>query len=245
MSRLRTMREWPFCQEDIAVTVVAPSIFQVKIEKQQLFRWLYRVKGWRAAISLSYVWDVSGSNTAVTLTATIDTTRTETSEAVFACSSPEFSKDGSSLGTGTWANAFFSGVVDVYSSLSIGRGFSNVEGYPGLSPNNHWVRDAADFATAKFVPSIVFNISAQAQGVGAPSLGFGFTTLKPPVAMPQVSGTIDSSALIIVARDNEVSSLTGTFTISPLSYWPYDPGDGLGPIWNATTGAQIRNPLTS
>lgn len=28
--------------------------------------------------------------------------------------------------------------------------------------------------------------------------------------------------------------------ISPSEYWPYDPGDGLGPIYNSTTGAQLR-----
>lgn len=29
-------------------------------------------------------------------------------------------------------------------------------------------------------------------------------------------------------------------TITPNSYWPYDPNDGLGPIYNSTTGTQLR-----
>jgi len=29
-------------------------------------------------------------------------------------------------------------------------------------------------------------------------------------------------------------------SIVPIEYWPYDPGDGLGPIYNSATGAQLR-----
>lgn len=32
----------------------------------------------------------------------------------------------------------------------------------------------------------------------------------------------------------------GFFTISPSEYWTYDPGDGGGPIYDSTTGAQLR-----
>jgi hypothetical protein len=36
-----------------------------------------------------------------------------------------------------------------------------------------------------------------------------------------------------------VDGFTGV-TIKPHSYWPYDPGDGGGPIYNEETGAQLR-----
>jgi hypothetical protein len=36
------------------------------------------------------------------------------------------------------------------------------------------------------------------------------------------------------------SSITGTFEITPFEYWPYDPNDGLGPIYDSTTGEQLR-----
>lgn len=32
----------------------------------------------------------------------------------------------------------------------------------------------------------------------------------------------------------------GSITVTPSEYWPYDPGDGKGPIYNSTTGAQLR-----
>ena len=34
-------------------------------------------------------------------------------------------------------------------------------------------------------------------------------------------------------------------TLTATEYWPYDPGDGLGPIYDSTTGARLRDfPLT-
>jgi hypothetical protein len=33
---------------------------------------------------------------------------------------------------------------------------------------------------------------------------------------------------------------TFTATVSPSEYWPYDPNDGLGPIYDSTTGEQLR-----
>jgi hypothetical protein len=36
----------------------------------------------------------------------------------------------------------------------------------------------------------------------------------------------------------EIVSLNGT--LQATEYWPYDPGDGLGPVYDTTTGAQLR-----
>lgn len=33
---------------------------------------------------------------------------------------------------------------------------------------------------------------------------------------------------------------SGAITITPDEYWPYDPGDGGGPIYDSATGAQLR-----
>ena len=33
---------------------------------------------------------------------------------------------------------------------------------------------------------------------------------------------------------------SGSITITASEYWPYDPGDGGGPIYNSATGAQLR-----
>jgi hypothetical protein len=34
--------------------------------------------------------------------------------------------------------------------------------------------------------------------------------------------------------------IDGEIEIEAIEYWPYDPGDGLGPIYDSTTGAQLR-----
>lgn len=36
------------------------------------------------------------------------------------------------------------------------------------------------------------------------------------------------------------SDSVGYFILKPSEYWPYDPGDGLGPIYDSATGAQLR-----
>jgi hypothetical protein len=34
---------------------------------------------------------------------------------------------------------------------------------------------------------------------------------------------------------------SGSITVTPAEYWPYDPGDGGGPIYDSATGAQLRS----
>lgn len=36
------------------------------------------------------------------------------------------------------------------------------------------------------------------------------------------------------------TNASGTISITATEYWPYDPGDGLGPIYDSATGAQLR-----
>lgn len=36
------------------------------------------------------------------------------------------------------------------------------------------------------------------------------------------------------------STTAGSVIITPAEYWPYDPGDGGGPIYDSVTGAQLR-----
>jgi hypothetical protein len=40
-----------------------------------------------------------------------------------------------------------------------------------------------------------------------------------------------------------VTLSSATFTISSTSWWPYDPGDGGGPCWDASDGSQLRSDL--
>lgn len=39
------------------------------------------------------------------------------------------------------------------------------------------------------------------------------------------------------------TTTAASVTFSIAEYWPWDPGDGDGPVYNSTTGAQLRDPL--
>jgi hypothetical protein len=41
-------------------------------------------------------------------------------------------------------------------------------------------------------------------------------------------------------EDEYPEHYSGTVEVKPLEYWPYDPGDGLGPIYDSETGEQLR-----
>lgn len=44
-----------------------------------------------------------------------------------------------------------------------------------------------------------------------------------------------------VAPDAESVTVTISVEITPSEYWTYDPGDGKGPIWDASSGEQLRD----
>jgi hypothetical protein len=66
-------------------------------------------------------------------------------------------------------------------------------------------------------------------------------------------GSYYSIAILVTRSGNTATSVQNNgnlhFTVTldgfstdffPIKYWPYDPGDGLGPIYNSATGAQLR-----
>jgi hypothetical protein len=49
-----------------------------------------------------------------------------------------------------------------------------------------------------------------------------------------------SEPVISLPDDQGTVTLEASMTIDALEYWPYDPQDGGGPIYDSTTGAQLR-----
>lgn len=76
---------------------------------------------------------------------------------------------------------------------------------------------------------------------------------------PALNGTVSflgKSVDVYLATYDDTSQLSGStytyteiennlldFSVTPSGWWPYDPGDGNGPVWDATTGAQLRAPV--
>lgn len=83
-----------------------------------------------------------------------------------------------------------------------------------------------------------------------PYLSMAFTGLAGGIGTTFVEGgeffaggTIVMDGITLPSYLNNISGSMvsdGSITITPLEYWPYNPGDGGGPIYNSTTGAQLR-----
>lgn len=66
------------------------------------------------------------------------------------------------------------------------------------------------------------------------------TTAQPGQELPlswQIEDTLGSVSRAFRFGNNKA---TGTINIEATEYWPYDPNDGGGPIYDSTTGAQLR-----
>jgi hypothetical protein len=95
----------------------------------------------------------------------------------------------------------------------------------------------------------MFNEGVQeVEGLYYPSLSLGYTNGAGFIGTSQVEPGSTSGGTIIMDGLTLPSWLFGQFapitsgsiTVTPSEYWPYDPGDGGGPIYDSVTGAQLR-----
>ena len=71
--------------------------------------------------------------------------------------------------------------------------------------------------------------------------GTRFSTASIPTAAAFGTATINDIAFNLTTGDESVvPGYSATITITPEEYWPYDPNDGLGPVYDSATGAQLR-----
>ena len=84
----------------------------------------------------------------------------------------------------------------------------------------------------QFYPSVIAFISVD---------GTRFGTASIPTAAAFGTATINDIEFNLTTGDESVvPGYSATITITPEEYWPYDPNDGGGPIYDSTTGAQLR-----
>jgi hypothetical protein len=121
---------------------------------------------------------------------------------------------------------FFVGIaISISSTLSDNILFdeANQGGRPPIRGNLETNPLNEDGSPDNDAPSTSFNVTIELEGDDKIELPLFDVTEPSPL-----TGT----------RFN-VDSFTG-LTIKPHSYWPYDPGDGEGPIYDSTTGEQLR-----
>lgn len=75
-----------------------------------------------------------------------------------------------------------------------------------------------------------------------------YTPYNIPISVNGVSGIFEGTKFSANTGDGAGSATASanltSITLTPKSYWPYDPGDGGGPIWDASTGSQLRDPFS-
>lgn len=64
--------------------------------------------------------------------------------------------------------------------------------------------------------------------------------LKPSPYPTNAKWVVDGLEWTLYGGGPAASILFGSITWTPVRWWGYDPGDGGGPIWDATTGAKLR-----
>jgi hypothetical protein len=103
-------------------------------------------------------------------------------------------------------------------SIRISRGYASVTVYLGLPSES--------FSSP--LPSVSFTHSM-------PSFDFGHGSINTRQTVEVENQNLDPESIF-----TPDTATFNSFTWSATEYWPYDPGDGLGPIYDSATGAQLR-----
>jgi hypothetical protein len=115
--------------------------------------------------------------------------------------------------------------------------------YPTTPPINVGVvgqRVRADFDNNEFYVPVFVGLRVR----GGDSI-FSYTSGSTTNAAAQGNGPLSwkiSDSLGEISRNFRFggTNATGQILIQATEYWPYDPGDGLGPIYDSATGVQLR-----
>lgn len=95
----------------------------------------------------------------------------------------------------------------------------------------------------------VFPLAEKKPSLYYPGLSFGYSNAAGEIGTyltesgGNIAGgtiTVDGIVLPSYFQSNFNPPTAGSIAITPTEYWPYDPGDGGGPIYDSTTGAQLR-----
>ena len=261
MPTLSTYKPFPFCQSNVEVAaVVNPSFFPVKISLATLFKWFYRVKKWRIAYNVSFNNTIPGG-TAVG--------QYEGYDIVGGGAASEKDMVCNLFGD---LNAYYSSIhtphtvtVEIPPSAPVTspcNGTTSLQfavpeftyggGGPTIDPDYgietdflRWLRvtGQTEFEDDYIIELILTALGTEAEPISTTHVLNGITSYAYDAS--GVVATMDGIALPVfnVYVGNTISQVsTGTITITPEEYWPHDPDDGDGPVFNTTTGATLRDP---
>ena len=212
------------------------------MNKIKLFKWGYRVKKWKVDFSIDYqvkVAPYTGDTATAHVEGVLIITATQTDEREMVCSVGGYTFTGYVAVTGSWSDTLGRSGTDFSAAIALDiLDDLNATAY-GIAGNHHYLRKSDD----SYLPSInltIFLDSSDAFWENPGTIGNGNAFFP----LDTISGTMDGEALpMFLNSSNDAIAFSGTIAVTPYEFWPYNPDDGGGNIWDSASGAQLRDPL--
>lgn len=242
--------------EEVTASDVGPkTVFPVGVDYETVFKWYYRVKVWEFTVVINLSTSVTSTDSAATATLPgpiNEDTHLElvsfTSEARFSVDYPVSIVDDladSDHQEDIGANS--SSIADVSYSTSFTslRFLHNVVTYDELYyPGFIMAMDMS--ANGQFFA--VDGFKTKGRAVSSQYFGeTGMTTV--PVTIDGINFDVNWFGEDGEGGESTLGSITVncdfvSITLNPKEYWPYNPGDGGGPVWDQDSGIQLRDPFS-
>lgn len=250
MAGLSTNRVFIACPNETGAVGPDTDYF-AGVDYETIVKWYYRVKKWRLTIPYTSSASANGSDSSCS-SAISGPDDPETSqsaslvtEANLVCISPQ----GGALLTPESDSDTDSG-PNSFCNTSVGYGFTS-DAFSFLS----FIRKSGGL----YYPEIFLNVSLSASADFNDVDGAGEdirTILTRNVGGDPISidwtidgqnfsrnGNLFTSSFNTGGGTTSATCDFGTIDLTPIEYWPYNPGSG-GPIWDASTGSQLRDPFS-
>ena len=219
MPSVRHLGLFPFCiANEFPEDLFERSLLPIGVELDRVLKWFWRVKKWKAVYTIDdysnevIFWNNSVSTFVVNSGGPGGVSYYETLN-------PETEKDLVCKKGTNFAEYFNDGQFGAF-SFSL---FGSPPPHPSLQPQPAVVRQG-DLYYPRFLC---------VAAIGPNSI----TTVDADPEATPIDIDLDGITVPVFLTSGAAS---GSLSISIHEYWPYDPDDGGGPIYNSTTGEQLR-----
>lgn len=223
---------------NIAVGSGAPyTMYPQEFTAQELVRIVRIARRWKATVSGTFLFEISGVNYTSTFSADFEMSATgyPSMEGKMACPFTP-TCNGFQAEAGTWSSIPDDEEEEpVDGTVSIGAFLSILEG--SNLPELELPYYKFDATSGNYWPvlrsNIQINFNYPLSTGGTIEINFAPAAGEPPAEI-----TIDT--FTIPGTFTMEGTLSVSAEIKPIEFWGYDPGDGGGPVWNTTTGSMLR-----
>lgn len=214
MASVRHLGLFPFCiANEFPEDSFARTLFPIGVELERVLKWFWRVKKWKAVYTIDGVY----SNEVIFWNNSVSTfVVNPASIDYYETLNPETEKDLVCKNGTNYAEYFGVGPYPASGFFFVLFHFRSVVRQGDL-----------------YYPLFI----CQALTTGAYLISSAKTI---PEATPMSIVFDGITVPAFISRAGSATAVSGSLSISIHEYWPYDPNDGGGPIYDSTTGAQLR-----